>query len=161
MIEYTLSDSGSLLVFEERVVEHFAYYRQIERDSREAGGQLFASIDNRNVRLERATGPRASDHRGTRYFIPDRSAERREIEQLFEQGLFYVGDWHTHAEPHPRPSIIDISSSQDTFRKSRHRLAGFVLAIVGTSPLPAGLFVGIVNGSRWRQLSQHRVRFFF
>ena len=67
--------------------------------------------------------------------------------------LHYVGDWHTHPEPQPRPSGTDTRSFWDMFRKSRHQLAGFVMIIVGTIAPPAGLFVGISDGDMLEQLA--------
>lgn len=65
---------------------------------------------------------------------------------MFKEELYYVGDWHTHPELQPTPSGTDISSFQDMFRKSRHRLASFVIVIVGTANFPKSLFVGLCTG---------------
>ncbi len=153
VIEYPVSNSGQTLVLSESVIEHLVRHRQIGRDSHEAGGQLFAHIEDSIIRIELATGPRPSDRRRPRSFLPNRLAERQEIQQLFKEGLHYVGDWHTHSERHPRPSPIDIASFQDMFCQSRHHLASFVLVVVGTAALPCGLFVGIANERSWRELS--------
>jgi integrative and conjugative element protein (TIGR02256 family) len=66
--------------------------------------------------------------------------------RLFEQGLHYVGDWHTHPEPIPHPSATDTAEILDIFRCSKHELAAMLLVIVGQSTFPKGLFVGAVHG---------------
>ena len=155
VIQYVLEDSGQTLVLARPVIAHLDRYRQRRDTSREAGGQLFARFMDRTVRVERATGPRSTDRRSRWSFLPDRLAERREVKRLFRIGLNYVGDWHTHPERVPRPSGTDVDSVTEMFRKSRHRLAGFVIVIRGTACLPEGLFVGICNESGCRALRLH------
>ena len=153
MISYDIRGSGQTLIFEDNVLAHFARNRQRTTQSLEAGGQLFARFEGEIIRVERATGPRATDRCGLLSFIPDRLAERREIKRFFKAGFHYVGDWHTHPEPCPQPSQTDIGNFQQTFRKSRHKLASFVMVIVGTSTANDGLFVGLCNNDGLRVLS--------
>ena len=145
MITYAVGNSGQILILTDEILDHFDQHRQLSTKSREAGGQLFACLDGKNIVIKLATGPRSSDRRSYRSFVPNRIAERREIKHLFREGFHYVGDWHTHPEPQPQPSRTDISSFQDMFQKSRHQLARFVMIIVGTAETPRGLYVGIGN----------------
>lgn len=153
MISYNIGESGQILILEDAVLTHFDRYRQRTFRDCEAGGQLFARFEGNTIRVERATGPRRSDRRGLINFIPDRLAERREIRRLFRLGLHYVGDWHTHPEHIPGPSSTDIKSFQDMFRKSRHKLAAFVMVIIGTEPTPGGLFVAICDDAGLQDLA--------
>src|SRR5262249_19655585 len=114
------------------VLEHFARHRQTSRCSSEAGGQLFAVIEGHRWIIVRATGPRASDFRRRFRFFPSRRHEQAEIDQLFISGLHYIGDWHTHPEARPTPSMMDLQSIDETVRNSVHQLPGFLLVIVGT-----------------------------
>jgi integrative and conjugative element protein (TIGR02256 family) len=107
----------------------------------EAGGQLFARIDGMKWSVERATGPSRTDFRTRFGFKPDRKREQEEIDNLFLSGLHYVGDWHTHPEAEPKPSIRDIVSLTEMVKKSRYDTPGFLLAIVGTALTPTGLWV--------------------
>ena len=143
VIIYSIKNSDQTLIFTDTVLSHFHCHRQLKIQSKEAGGQLFARFDGPVIRIERATGPRPTDRRGRRIFVPNRLAERREIKRMFKEELYYVGDWHTHPEPQPMPSGKDIGSFQDMFRKSRHGLASFVMVIVGTASFPKSLFVGL------------------
>jgi hypothetical protein len=60
----------------------------------------------------------------------------------------------------PHPSFDDIQSMQDCFRKSKHGLNSFLIIIVGTDPLPDGLYVALVNASGLIKLDQvDNVRF--
>ena len=158
VIEYSIEDSGQTLILTRMVIDHLKRHRQLSPRSHEAGGQLFARFEGNTIRIERATGPRMSDRRSLRTFIPNRLAERREIKRLFKEGLHYVGDWHTHAEPSPSPSQTDTNSFMEMFRKSRHKLASFVIVISGTSAPPEGLFVGLCNETGWRKLAVQSTR---
>lgn len=152
MIAYRVEPAGQVLQLTDAVLAHFALYRQTGR-RKEAGGQLFAKFDNSQTRIELATGPRRRDRRSYRSFTPDRTAERQEIRRQFKSGLHYVGDWHTHPEHIPKPSRTDIASLQDTFLKSRHRLASFVMIIVGREIPPQGLYVCLCSSTSSSRLA--------
>ena len=145
MITYPIGNSAQRLIFSKGVVEHFISHQQRRRWQREAGGQLFARFDGNEIIVEDCTGPRRSDRRTRNAFRPDRRAERQEIEERFEQGLHFIGDWHTHPEDYPQPSSLDLHSVSEMFVKSNHALNGFVLVIVGRKELPTGMLVLIVN----------------
>ena len=147
VISYSIAHSSQTIILTDPILVCFDRHRQVTADSPEAGGQLFARFDGSIIRVERATGPRPSDHRSPTSFIPNRAAERREIRRSFKKGFHYVGDW-----PHPSPSLTDIRSFRDMYRKSRHGLAGFLMVIVGTMPGEDGLYVALCNDHTPRRL---------
>lgn len=133
----------------------FVRYQQLHTHSVEAGGQLFAQINGNDIVLQIATKPHRRDIR-TRYsYVPDRAAQQAEIDRLHARDLHFVGDWHTHPDSHPLPSLQDMRSIKDTFRLSKHCLNGFLLVIVGTAPFPGGLYVGLHNGTESLRLETH------
>jgi integrative and conjugative element protein (TIGR02256 family) len=146
-----LSDNNRLNVSKPALVVHFSApvlaeffkYRQTNRWSSESGGQLFARIQQNQWTIVTASGPKRTDIRRRFRFFPDRNAEQLEINSLFDQGLHYVGDWHTHPEHHPAPSTLDLESMRDLTKKSRHQLPGFLMVIVGTADAPSGLWVSL------------------
>jgi len=141
-----LGVSGDQILFTSHVLAHFAAHRQRRWWQAEAGGQLFASITGHVATIEVATGPRRSDRRFPFRYIPDTKKETEEIALMYERGLHYVGEWHTHPERSPRPSWQDIETLQSCFRESKHDLNAFLLVVVGRDPMPAGLFVAAVDG---------------
>lgn len=153
MIVYPLGRDGQTLTFADAVLAHFKRHRQVRASQAEAGGQLFASIAGSAVTVQIATGPRRSDRRSPTAYVPSRRAENKEIARMFGRGLHYVGDWHTHREPRPVASHLDAQSIHEIFRRSRHQLAGMVIAIVGIDLPPIGLLVAITNGRTIRTLS--------
>ena len=117
----------------------FDSHRQRRFYQREAGGQLFARVRDKDWEIVWATGPRSRDRRGRFSFWPHRASEQEEIFEHHALGLDYVGDWHTHPEDKPTPSSDDLTSISEVVRRSTHHLPGFLLMIVGRSPFPDGL----------------------
>ena len=141
MIKFDLGTSGQQLTFSDAVVSHLENRRQLRFWQAEAGGLLFARLSAEEVFIEAATGPRRTDRRTRNTYFPDRAAEQREINNLHSEGLSFVGTWHSHPEPVPRPSGVDLHSLAESFRLSTHHLNAFVLAIIGQRPAPEGLAV--------------------
>lgn len=133
---------GDLVIhIEQPVLAHLYRNAQNKCWSREAGGQLFASIKRNRWIVKRATGPRTTDFRSRFAFRPDRKAEKAEILTFFGEGLHYVGDWHTHPQNVPSPSNTDIRNITETVQASEHSLSGFLMAIVGRLPAPDGIWL--------------------
>lgn len=95
------------------VIDVWETHRQLEPDSTEGCGVLIGSVDQDRSRIwvEQATTPQLRDQcTRTSFEIIDpyhqnaiKHAHRR------SQGrLFYLGTWHTHPEPIPTASNIDI-----------------------------------------------------
>lgn len=132
---------GLSVTFTGDVLEHFTKYRQRRCYHREAGGQLFAKIREKNWTISAVTGPRRSDLRSRFGFVPDKRIEQDEIYSYHAKGLEYVGDWHTHPQDIPRPSPDDVESIGNVVRQSQHHFPGFLLCIVGRIDFPEGLWL--------------------
>jgi integrative and conjugative element protein (TIGR02256 family) len=140
--------SGTQIVFSDKVLEHFARYQQLHRKDAEAGGQLFARLTRYEIYVELATGPREGDRRSRFGYAAQPGEEQKEIDRLFSLGLHFIGDWHTHPEMNPRPSVIDLATIGSCSLKSKHHLAAFMLVIVGQGPIPDCLHVSLHHGFR-------------
>jgi integrative and conjugative element protein (TIGR02256 family) len=127
------------------VLNHLANHQQSDRNSSEAGDQLFARFKGEQIRVERATGPRAADRRSRYGYIPDRRGEQEEIDSMHSRGLHFIGDWHTHPERIPTPSASDIRSIRQAVTESKHHLNGFILLIAGTEVFPHSLFLALYS----------------
>jgi len=126
-------------------LEIFKKNRQLKPWAKETGGQLFCHFEEEKVIVEQATKPRYGFKSGRYYFWLNREKEQKEIYGQFEQSLHYIGDWHTHPESYPKPSIEDIRKMQAIYRESTHSLKYMILVVVGKEKLPEGLWVGIVD----------------
>ncbi|WP_340676199.1 Mov34/MPN/PAD-1 family protein [Paraperlucidibaca sp.] len=151
---YQLPDSLGLLELSESVLAHFEANKQRNRMSCEAGGQLFAQIDNpgKRIKVVDATGPRSTDRRSIFGYVPDRVAEREEIFDSYSRGLHFVGDWHTHRQLQPLPSATDNASMREMVMQSAHDLSGFIMVIVGQACFPGGLCVSFHSKAMSHQL---------
>jgi integrative and conjugative element protein (TIGR02256 family) len=146
-IAVSLWFSNSLVIvhFSDNVLDVFQRSRQLKPWAKEAGGQLFCLFEEGKVLIEGATRPGHGDKRSRYSFWPNRSKEQKDINGQFEQGLHYIGDWHTHPERIPNPSGEDIRKMQAVYRESIHCLKYMILVIVGQEKLPTGLWVGYVS----------------
>jgi integrative and conjugative element protein (TIGR02256 family) len=124
---------GTLRIrFEPTVVEFLEKHRQRNWFANERAGQLFATIDGNVVAVSEATGPRRGDRADHISYDIDRKAAQREIDDRYEKGLHYIGDWHTHPQKTPGPSTTDILSMARLFCTSSHQLNIVAMLIVGT-----------------------------
>ncbi len=90
--------------FEPTVVEFLENHRQRNWFANERAGQLFGAIDGNVVTVVEATGPRRGDRANHISYYIDRKAAQREIDERYEKGLHYIGDWHTHPQKTPGTS---------------------------------------------------------
>lgn len=144
---FPIGESGQHIIFDVRVLEHFASHRQLHWWQPEAGGHLYAHFEGNTIRIVRATGPKSGDLRSRFFFSFSKKRAQLEIDRNFVEGLEYVGDWHTHPEDIPTPSGIDLATMKSRFHSSKHRLLAFLFIIVGRAPSPEGLTVMLHNGN--------------
>lgn len=148
-MSFRLSPAGTeySLVLTDPALAMMLCYRQVRVQDKEAGGQLFARFDGRDVVVVEATPPKLLDYRTRHSFHPNRFLQRKEIMSFYRKGLHFVGDWHTHPEPMPSPSADDIAGIKDCFQRSTHDLAAFVLLIVGTDQPPLCFYASLVGAN--------------
>ncbi len=148
MLRYNLDGADFSVFLTDKVLAHFKAHQQLKSSDTEAGGQLFARFEGAEIWIEAATGPRPTDRRTRTSYQSDRSAEKAEILRMFDRGLHFVGDWHTHPSHYPKSSGDDNSNIKSCVIKSSHELKGFVMIIAGTTSFPLGLSVSLHNGQR-------------
>lgn len=151
---YRFDETGQTIEIAPTVLEKFTRNQQASSRAAEAGGLLFASISARSIQISSATEPTNSDIRSRFFFKSSRSRAKASIKQGFKDGLHFVGEWHTHPEPNPTPSKIDLDSMAQSFRSSKHQLEHFVMIIVGNDKNDMRLWVSIHNDVRVLRLSE-------
>ena len=151
-LHYALGGERQNLVLTPAVLAHFTRYRQSGFLAAEAGGQLFASYQEREIVVEAATGPYPKDRRSRFRFTPDRAQEQRDIDRFFAERLHFLGNWQTHPKRVPSPSTTDLANTKNRFTLSDHSLQAFVCVIVGLDEFPQGLFVALVDSHHVNQL---------
>jgi len=149
---YQLGDPTQSLILSATALTILDRHKQTRWFHKEAGGQLFARIDGLVIMVELASSPKKRDRRGRFSFRPNRRDEQAEIYKMHKRGLHYVGDWHSHPENEPTPSIRDINSIGETVRLSKHDLRGLLLLIVGREPGINGLHLTFHDGKEYTEL---------
>ena len=150
---FALPNSKQKLVLTQTVLEKFISFRQ-QGNEPEAGGLLFAEFDFPLIRIVEASVPHATDKRWRTLFGPNRTLQQELIRKYFKQGRHFVGEWHTHPEPDPTPSGLDLISMADVFLKSRHSLNYFITIIVGNKAEVLMLWIGTHDGLSCHQLNE-------
>lgn len=108
---FQLSNKG-VVKLSECLMQLICSYRQNEKKHTEAGGILMGRFikNSKNIVIDRATEPMKGDLK-TRYSFKRLSSMHQVIldeEWLKSKGTCnYLGEWHTHPEEIPNPSIID------------------------------------------------------
>ena len=63
------------------------------------------------ITIKKATGPGEKAEFSTHHFIPDTYHYRKEMRnELYLNGLVYVGDWHKHPGSFDQPSYTDLNT---------------------------------------------------
>ncbi len=106
-----LNDSGRKVKITEEVINLFNRYRQTGKEC-EAGGILIGREDknNGNLIVEYATYPMKKDIRKRYRFFRKDEGHIEYYNKIYKEnnGIYaYIGEWHTHPENEPSPSIID------------------------------------------------------
>jgi proteasome lid subunit RPN8/RPN11 len=142
-LTYRLADANWSLVVGASVVSFLMAQAQRGRTSRERIGQLYSrNLSGSRIVVDAATllEPRQASFARVTFDTQRMAAERR---TQFEQGLHFVGLWHTHPEPHPFPSELDRRLAEDHARAASDVLAGIVFMIMGNLSAPRSLRVWI------------------
>ena len=131
-----IEDYG-LVRIKKTLMDQLAQFRQLASHHNESGGILIGKHINSGGRvvIEEFTPPQPSDMQSRcNYF---RSSAHNELanQRWQESGghSTYVGLWHTHPEPIPTPSQIDLKDWRDALRHSKYEGKWLFFFIVGQS----------------------------
>ena len=100
-----------------KVIEQLKKYIQLSSCSTEAGGLLIGYERGNHFEITNITYPYKEDIRDINYF--ERKDKKhintlKYIRKLSLGAKSYLGEWHTHPEPNPRPSSLDITEWKKT-----------------------------------------------
>lgn len=155
-----LPESSQSIVIAQQVVDHMAKHRQLSWYSREAGGQLFGSINASEVVVSAATGPYRGDQRSRSSYRSNAKAAQRAIDQHAQSGLYYLGEWHTHPEEHPKASTADRDAITRLRSASETRSSTLMMLIQGKADGATGLALysfGLDGLTRWTVFHDHTI----
>lgn len=140
----SIDDRGSILI-EPRVVELILGYRQHKTTKTESGGILLGYRRGNHLHIVSATTPQPDDQRMRfRFYRRDLNHQKVAFRQWELSGntMDYVGEWHTHPEPEPTPSSLDMLEWK---KICCARKASMVFLIVGWT---GAIWLGVGRGHR-------------
>ncbi|HAL7030764.1 Mov34/MPN/PAD-1 family protein [Raoultella terrigena] len=127
-------DNDELVVITAKVMSQLLSFRQLSPESHEAAGVLIGERRGIHLVIHDLSVPGKGDKR-TRFSVDRCGPHHQEaVDAAFyrsEGTLQYLGEWHTHPEDNPHPSLRDKRSWQSNLTA----LAPVVLIIVGKKSL--------------------------
>jgi len=125
--------SGHRLIVRSNVLKLFKKYGQGKK-SIESGGILLGHVCKDHVEITKATTPNRFDSLGPRLFIRSKVGAQVEINTAWKRSnsiMIYLGEWHTHAEINPKPSITDKNTILKLLEKTKMEIDFLYLIIIG------------------------------
>ncbi len=141
-------DQSIRVVVEDDCVAHWASYRQTRIWHRESGGLLFApSVGSHDgtVRITNVSGPNAGDRRSRYSLILDYRQCLEDIAKRFEEGLHFVGYWHTHPEKNPSLSGIDRRAFVKNLHNGGLEIEKMIAVVIGNGTGPDVIHICVVK----------------
>jgi len=107
--DWSAGDSSLLLNFDTTVLQLFRKHRQYA-GATEAGGILLGSVHEAGLLVTEATEPSVRDVRRPYFFERQPFRHRALAASRWRSSggtIRYLGEWHTHPQDHPTPSMLD------------------------------------------------------
>ena len=124
---------GTILITP-KVVKTFTQYRQVKSSMPEAGGYLMGCLFGDQLVINVATVPGKGDMRRATFFQRCKESGQRLINRIWKSSgrtCVLAGEWHTHPERNPTPSIVDVREAFNSFNKNDFPFGFMVVIIVG------------------------------
>lgn len=109
-------------------------------EATEAGGVLLGRfiLNGNDIVVDDVTPPHNKDKRYRNRFIRNQQTHQEEIVKRWKESngtCNYLGEWHTHPEPVPRPSNLDLRDWKRILKQARVDSESLFFVIVGTEQL--------------------------
>jgi integrative and conjugative element protein (TIGR02256 family) len=103
----------SCIIFSRDIINKFKKFSQLKK---EAGGLLLGYIRSSHFDVRYITTPYSKDISTPTSFERKDPFHLTKINRLYKKTfgkIVYIGEWHTHQEDYPKPSIVDIKEWND------------------------------------------------
>lgn len=125
-----------------RIIEGF---KQVKKCDNESGGIILGQLKEDKVYILKVSIPNKLDI-ATRYsFNCNKDAAQIIINYEFinsEQKTIYLGEWHTHPEDYPNPSMVDKIMINSQYFKNKLNEPFLILLIQGLKELYIAIYDG-------------------
>ena len=134
--------SGRFLVIGADAKTILLKHRQLTADSKESGGILLGRLieKSEDVVIDEVTLPYVGDKRGRYFFFRKRKSAQQSVNTAWGASLhtrIYLGEWHTHPEDHPSPSITDLENWKRIGRIAIYEQEFLFFIIIGIKTIAA------------------------
>jgi integrative and conjugative element protein (TIGR02256 family) len=131
---FARQDVGTLF-FTAHVVQSLIAHRQHGRESREAGGVLLGRhlLDCDDLIVDEITQPSKGDRRSWASFFRSLAHQTWALNRWRQSAgaCAYLGSWHTHPQPDPKPSDTDWADWRHALARDRYEGDHLFFLIVG------------------------------
>jgi integrative and conjugative element protein (TIGR02256 family) len=152
--DWSTADKTVLLNFDASVLQVFSKYRQLQGGT-EAGGILLGTVHEGGLLVTEASEPTTRDMRRPFLFERLEFRHRALAESRWRASggtTRYLGEWHTHPQDHPAPSMLDRHEWKQLARK-RADGRPMLAVIVGRRSLHVELVAVTSSRSSLRPIS--------
>jgi len=127
---------GGVVKLGEDALAGMLRFAQLSEAATEAGGVLIGRhiADSKDVVIDRVTVPMAGDRRTRTRFDRAHRRHQKALDEAWERSSgtsVYLGEWHTHPEPLPTPSNIDLNDWRKRLVNDRVEADFLLFLIVG------------------------------
>jgi len=126
---------GGRIKIDYRSLTSFSMFIQNDSKKNEAGGVLLGRmiINTKDVVIDTVSSPQKTDKRKRNYFKRNNGHQGIiDSEWKKSQGTCnYLGEWHTHPEEIPVPSLIDLKSWKKQLKNAKYEGEALFFIIVG------------------------------
>jgi len=136
--------NGLDIRFTEASVNKLIQFRQTN-GCNEAGGMLFGYVDESVVTIMDISTPNATDKRSPSGFVFGKNAVKKTIDEMYQNGFHYLGDWHTHSQIIPKPSHVDKQTIRKSFNKTNHDLELMIMLILSNKQFESS-YLSVTDG---------------
>ncbi|MBD2869292.1 Mov34/MPN/PAD-1 family protein [Paenibacillus arenilitoris] len=122
------------LILAQEVIETFDCYRQRFDHQHESGGILFGRVYADKVIIESVSVPSGEDKSGRYYFYRNVKKAQKLVNEKWDESsgeVIYLGEWHTHPELIPKPSLTDRRLLANMMRDTKMDIDFLLMVIVG------------------------------
>lgn len=153
-IIYKLPNGGRLKLSSE-VLQQMSKYIQNERKKTEGGGIILGRfiLETNDIVIDFITEPMPGDKRSRTRFkrgVKNHQAIIDKYWYISNGTINYLGEWHTHPEPIPNPSFIDVKSWKKMLSYDKFDSQCLYYIIIGTDGI--GVWEGDRKALKFTQL---------
>ena len=105
-----------------------------KKATNESGGILLGNVYKNHCEIVKVTKPNKYDSFGPNFFVRSKRGAQPHINKAWKKSNgteIYLGEWHTHFEEEPKPSLTDKNLIINSLRKTKMEIDFLFLIIVG------------------------------